>query len=67
METFSSKRSKYVFRDEEGLRIYRTITNCTNAPKGCERLVLCDVPLKMHVQKLAYGIKLGQMRGSREV
>ena len=56
-----------MFRDEEGLRINRTITNATNAIKGCERLILCDIPLKFHVAKIVYGIKIGQMQANREI
>lgn len=67
LETFNSRKGKYVFRNEDGLRIYRTITNSTTAVKGCERFVMCDLPLKFHVAKLVYGIKVGQLLPSREI
>jgi hypothetical protein len=35
--------------------------------KGCERIVLCDIPIKFHVGKLVYGIKVGQMLTNREI
>lgn len=65
LETFNNKKGKYLFRNDDGLRIYRTVTNCTNAPKGCERFVVCDLPLKFHLVRLVYGVKVGQMLPNR--
>jgi hypothetical protein len=65
LETFNNKKGKYLFRNDDGLRIYRTVTNNTTAPKGCERFVVCDLPLKFHLVRLIYGVKVGQMLASR--
>lgn len=59
IEKFSTNKEKYSFRDYDGLRIHRIFTNVTNPKKGCSRLVLCDLPLKFQVLKIAYGIKIG--------
>lgn len=67
LETFKEKKAKYVYRNQEGLRILRTVTNSTNMKKGCERLILCDLPLKFHVLKIVYGIKVGMLLPNREV
>lgn len=67
LETFNEKKAKYIYRNQEGLRILRTVTNSTNMKKGCERLFLCDLPLKFHVLKIVYGIKIGMLLPTREV
>ncbi len=67
LEVFSNRKGKYLFRNDDGLKIYRTITNSTTALKGCERLVVCDLPLKFHLVRLVYGVKVGQMLPNRDV
>jgi|JI9StandDraft_2_1071091.scaffolds.fasta_scaffold1028795_1 hypothetical protein len=67
LETYSEKKVKYLYRHQEGLRILRTVTNLTNQKKGCERYFLCDLPLKFHVVKIVYGIKVGTLLPNREI
>lgn len=67
LETFDNKKNKYLFRNDDGLKIVRTFTNVTTDKKGCQRLVLCDLPLRFHVVKIVYGIKVGLLHPGKEV
>jgi hypothetical protein len=41
------------------------VSNTSTAKKGFERLFICDLPVKFHVVKIVYGIKIGFMLPSR--
>ena len=58
---------KYTYRNNDGLRILRTISNKTTEAKGHERLFLCDLPMKFHIVKIVYGIKIGLLMPNRHV
>jgi hypothetical protein len=67
LEIFDNKGSKYAFRDESGIRVLRTFTNVTTERKGCQRLVFCNLPLKLQVLRLSYGIKIGIVHINHEI
>ena len=56
-----------MYRNNDGLKILRSICNKTTESKGQERLFLCDLPTKFHIVKIIYGIKVGLLMPNRQI
>jgi len=58
---------KFNIKNTEGIKIIRTLTNISNEKKNNEKYFVVELPAKIELHKIVYGIRIGAVSSNKEI
>lgn len=58
---------RFNIKNTEGIKITRTLTNVTQDKKNHEKYFVLELPAKVELHKIVYGVRIGVVMPTKEI